>query len=68
MRTCEENDDDLEYESGPFCMHFGDPADCDELCVCGHQCHEHSYWDDDHGCEVEGCSCTKFVDKPGEGS
>ena len=47
-------------DSGPFCQHWGDPSDCDEMCKCGHQCCQHDLWDDDHGCRVEGCACLLF--------
>jgi hypothetical protein len=48
-----------EYESGPFCGHWQDPCDCDELCKCGHQCNQHY----DDGCRVDGCECEGFEDK-----
>ena len=32
------------YESGPFCRHWGDPADCDAKCAnCGHICRVHEF-------------------------
>jgi len=32
------------HESGPFCRHWGDPADCDVLCKkCGHRCVDHDF-------------------------
>ena len=49
------------YESGPFCQHWSDPSDCDQLCECGHQCHDHESWDEGK-CKAEGCSCEKFTD------
>ncbi len=60
-----ENDD-----SGPYCQHWGDPSDCDEVCVgCQHKCCEHR--DDEcsgavHGFSVTGslidmeCDCEEF--------
>ena len=31
-----------EYDTGPFCRHYGDPTYCDHLCGrCGHKCSEH---------------------------
>jgi len=47
-----EGDEDTEYdepcESGPFCRHYGDPADCDILCArCGHRCARHEQGGDD---------------------
>ena len=27
-------DDQCDYESGPFCRHWGDPSDCDVECEC----------------------------------
>lgn len=47
------------YESGPFCKHWGDPSDCEEVCArCGHPCCAHGAgecW----RCDV----CDEFVDK-----
>lgn len=59
-----DDDDDSwdDYETGPFCEHYGSPYDCGELCKCGHKCCEH--WDGAE-CQVEGCKCEKFVDKEG---
>lgn len=48
---------DAEWESGPFCEHWSAPADCDELCACGHKCRVH----DDGGCNGSNvCKCTAF--------
>lgn len=50
------------YETGPFCRHWGDPSDCDELCKgCGHKCREHSYGNDDAECMEDGCECKNWV-------
>ena len=47
--------DDVEYDSGPFCRHWHDPADCDVKCVrCGHACMEHSF-DEPYYCDE--CDC-----------
>lgn len=53
-----------DYDSGPFCRHFSDPADCEEVCKrCGHKCHEHgSGVDDGEPCFHDECSCTGWVD------
>ena len=49
------------YESGPFCEHWHDPGDCDEVCAnCGHKCHEHT---DGMFCEVNDCKCEEFKDE-----
>lgn len=55
----ESDDDDwADYESGPYCRHWSDPTDCDELCdTCGHRCSEHSTY-----IKVEG-ACEEFVDE-----
>ena len=55
-----EADFDNSDESGPFCTHWGDPSDCDEVCVCGHECCRHSAWGT--GCNADGCDCDKFTD------
>jgi hypothetical protein len=42
QETEEEVEDNTEYDTGPFCRHFGDPADCDIECLhCGHPCFAH---------------------------
>lgn len=46
------------YESGPFCPHYGDPMECEEICKCGHACGKH-YTE----CSVGDCKCEKFEDK-----
>lgn len=56
--TCEE------YESGPFCIHWGDPGDCDSACLrkgCGHRCSNHGTFDDPDSCQEEGCSCPGLI-------
>jgi len=46
-------DDWQDYESGPFCRHFGDPTDCDEKCArCGKTCASHDdecTWEETQG-------------------
>lgn len=50
-------DDDLaDYESGPYCQHFSDPGDCEEICRCGHKCNEHLF----DTCNVNNCPCEGF--------
>lgn len=46
------------YESGPYCQHWSDPWNCDELCKCGHYCREHG----DGSCNADGCKCEEFED------
>lgn len=49
-----------DYDSGPFCRHWGDPSDCEEVCAaCDHSCPQHSYYDD----ECNECDCRAFVDE-----
>ncbi len=57
MSEEETNWDD--YETGPFCRHWGDPSDCEDLCMCGHQCSEHP-WDD----EGSLCACEEWREPP----
>lgn len=56
------HDDELdgnEWDSGPYCRHWGDPSDCGSECAtCGHQCCQHG-----QGCIVDGCACEEFTDK-----
>lgn len=51
------------YDSGPFCRHWSDVGDCDDLCICGHECRKHDFLDDNEPCNVEGCTCQKFIDQ-----
>lgn len=47
-------------DTGPFCRHWSDPSDCEEMCRCGHECRQHSTYAD--FCKVEGCDCDEFKD------
>jgi hypothetical protein len=50
------------YESGPFCRHWGDPSDCDEECArCGHRCCRHGAESADFACMEEGCECEAWA-------
>lgn len=59
MSAPDEDSDDAdsgEYNSGPFCRHWGDPSDCDEKCAaCNHECHSHR-----GECNVEDCTCLRW--------
>lgn len=58
----EDDDDDREYDSGPYCLrHWSISYDCDSLCVCGHECRRHF---DDGECRIDGCNCEAFADEP----
>ncbi len=61
--SVEDTEDWADYESGPFCRHYGDPSDCSEKCaVCGHECHEHHL-----SCDHEGCACPAwYAEAPSE--
>ena len=49
------------YETGPFCRHWSDPADCDIHCAnCGHKCCQHDF--NDGECLVDGCDCEGWKD------
>ena len=55
--TMNEPEDDF-VDSGPFCIHWSDPCDCEEKCAaCGHSCAEHG---GGHECNVDGCDCEEF--------
>lgn len=43
------------------CRHGDDLDSCDELCVCGHTCADHSGGFED--CEVETCRCLAWCSK-----
>lgn len=58
----DEDDGFCDYDSGPFCKHWSDPSDCDELCAtCGHMCCRHGYSTEE--CYVDDCKCEQFVDE-----
>jgi hypothetical protein len=51
-----EPDEDFQ-DSGPFCRHWDDLCDCDEVCGnCGHKCCEHDQYDPGE-CNHDGCGC-----------
>lgn len=55
-------DDNPEWDSGPYCKHWNSPEDCNEPCKCGHPCREHGLgW-----CSEDGCVCEEFVDAEDE--
>ena len=56
---CEDCDCDSSYESGPYCMHWYDPPDCEYLCICGHKCREHC---GGMSCDSRNCECEEFED------
>lgn len=69
----DESDDETPPASGPFCRHFGDPADCAVQCAsCGHACSDHAQDDDDSACCVllvatgEDCPCNVWAEPPEE--
>lgn len=55
---------DLEnYETGPFCRHWGDPSDCAILCaVCGHKCTRHECEDGRRECLEDDCDCERWTE------
>jgi hypothetical protein len=61
-------DDEAEdWNSGPFCRHWGDPSDCNEKCAaCGHWCSAHSQSDTLQDCRE--CDCAGFTDDPPGGT
>lgn len=57
-------EDTPEYESGPFCPHWGEPGACENECLretCKHPCMTHSM--SNGRCGVDGCPCTAMVMK-----
>lgn len=52
-----------DYESGPFCRHFGDPSFCDDVCQgCGHGCSRHAAMDGDTECLEDACNCGAWIE------
>jgi|GEM_PF-5544248 len=61
-----EEDDSEDWQSGPFCRHWSDPADC-ELCRagcanCGHGGEVHALGSEAL-CEEDGCQCPGWQDQ-----
>jgi hypothetical protein len=56
-----------EYNSGPFCPHWSQLGECDDICAaCGHKCRRHDHSDDGDDCSEcreTGAECTRFTDK-----
>lgn len=56
----DEEEQETEYDTGPFCIHWSDPADCEEICAtCKHWCRAHGLGE----CNEGGCKCVKFKDQ-----
>lgn len=48
------DEDYEEYTSGPYCPHWREPGDCDEVCLnpdCKHRCHIGDCYERDCPCE-----------------
>jgi len=58
----EDPDEYEDYESGPYCQHWSELGFCEDPCVCGHACRQHSAFIDD-GCDVAECECQEFKAK-----
>lgn len=58
MDEPEDTDDWADYETGPFCRHFGQLGACDEECLCGHTCSKHD--NADGTCNDSDCDCEKW--------
>lgn len=55
-----------DIDTGPYCRHFRDPADCDEKCLrCNHECHEHEQNGLDDKCNHDGCECPDWKEDDG---
>lgn len=55
----EQDEEDLEHDTGPFCRHYSDPSDCELDCVaCGCRCPFHDYANG----ECMDCDCRHYVD------
>ena len=54
-----------EYDSGPFCVHWETPWDCNEVCACGHECrrHDRHATNDDETPGCLDCDCERFKPK-----
>lgn len=56
----EENEEDAEWNSGPFCIHWFGYFECDMICLeCKHTCAKHMGGHE--ACTIGGCDCSTFV-------
>ncbi len=57
------DDDWTDYESGPFCRHWSEASDCEEVCqTCGHGCIQHGFGDgSDTDCRIDECGCEAWT-------
>lgn len=56
-----------EFDSGPFCRHWGDPSDCEETCAnCSHKRTEHDAEEGESVCMAEDCECVEWVEEGDE--
>ena len=57
-----EDEEYVEYESGPYCRHWSEVGDCVLLCAtCGHRCWEHEVGSG-AACMEDGCACEEWKD------
>jgi hypothetical protein len=54
------DDEPEEWTSGPFCLHWCDPVECERLCACSHFCRQHDF---SGHCREPGCFCEEFKDE-----
>ena len=60
MNDDSDDRDFTDYDSGPYCRHWGDPSDCEEKCSArGHRCGFH-YLD---SCNEIKCACTGWKEE-----
>jgi len=54
--------DDNEWEAdktGPFCIHWSEIGNCEEVCVCGDSCNKHGAGREP--CSEPECECVEFT-------
>ena len=56
MSTDEIDDAQEEIISGPYCMHWYEPGECPEQCLCGHSCNAHAA-----NADCGDCECIAFT-------
>ncbi len=55
------DEEERDWDTGPFCRHWSDPSDCDIECAnCSDPCPKHGAEDGDYSCSE--CDCKEWVE------
>jgi hypothetical protein len=58
----DDNQEECDCSTGPFCRHWNDPSACEEKCArCGHSCSDHGSVGSGTPCAADGCDCPGWI-------